>query len=140
LARRGALLRRGCFPSRAFLILGYLHAGRLDEALKALDQVTANPGLQLLRAQVLAAKGDRMAAQQLVTEAETRLAADRFPRGPLAAARLAIGDKEGAFAWLEKGVEEQDPILPLTVKSNRTWDPIRSDPRFQKVLRRMNLE
>jgi len=108
--------------------------------MAALDQVSANPGVQLLRALVLAAKGDRMAAQQLVTEAETRLAADRFPRGPLAAARLAIGDKEGAFAWLEKGVEEQDPILPLTVKSNRTWDPIRSDPRFQKVLRRMNLE
>jgi hypothetical protein len=128
------------FPSRAFLILGYLHAGRLDEALKALDQVTANPGLQLLRAQVLAAKGDRMAAQHLVTEVEARLAAERFPRGPLAAARLAVGDKEGAFAWLEKGVEEQDPILPLTVKSNQTWDPVRSDPRFQKLLRRMNLE
>jgi hypothetical protein len=63
-----------------------------------------------------------------------------FPRGPLAAARLAVGDKEGAFAWLEKGVEEQDPILPLTVKSNQTWDPVRSDPRFQKLLRRMNLE
>jgi len=26
------------------------------------------------------------------------------------------------------------------VKSNPTWDPIRSDPRFQKVLRRMNLD
>jgi len=128
------------FPSRAFLILGHLHAGRLEEALAALDQVSANPGMQLLRALVLAAKGDRMAAQQLVTEAETRLAAERFPRGPLAAARLAVGDKEGAFAWLEKGVEDKDPILPLTVKSNPTWDPIRSDPRFQKVLRRMNLE
>ena len=81
-----------------------------------------------------------MAAQHLVTEVEARLAAERFPRGPLAAARLAVGDKEGAFAWLEKGVEEQDPILPLTVKSNQTWDPVRSDPRFQKLLRRMNLE
>jgi len=26
------------------------------------------------------------------------------------------------------------------VKSNQTWDPVRSDPRFQKLLRRMNLE
>ena len=128
------------FPARAFLILGLFHAGRPEEALAALDQVTASPGTQLLRAQVLAAKGDRMAAQQLVTEAERRLTADHYPRGPLAAARLAVGDKEGAFAWLEKGVEEQDSILPLTLKSNRTWDPIRSDPRFQKVLRRMNLE
>jgi hypothetical protein len=128
------------FPARAFLILGHLHAGRLDEALAAVDQATANPGTQLLRATVLAAKGDRMTAQKLVTEAETRLAAERFPRGPLAAARLAVGDKEGAFAWLEKAAAEQDPVLALTVKSNPTWDPIRSDPRFQKVLRRMNLE
>jgi len=44
------------------------------------------------------------------------------------------------YGWLEKGVEEQDPLLPLTVKSNQTWDPVRSDPRFQKLLRRMNLE
>jgi len=32
----------------------------------------------------------------------------------------------GAFAWLEKAAEEQDPILALTVKSNPTW--IRSAP------------
>jgi len=127
-------------PSRAFLILGHLHAGRLEEAAGGRGPGTASPGIQLLRAQVLAAKGDRMAAQQLVTEAEARLAGDRFPRGPLAAARFAVGDKEGAFAWLEKGVEEKDPILALTVKSNPTWDPIRSDLRFQKLLRRMKLE
>ena len=37
----------------------------------------------------------------------------RGPRRPSVAVLvipfLAVGDKEGAFAWLEKGVEEQDP-------------------------------
>jgi len=116
-------------------MLGHFHAGRLEEA-----QDAAGPGMQLLRAQVLAAKGDRMAAQRLLAEAERQVTDNRFPRGALAAAHLAVGDEEGAFARLEKAVDEQDPILALTVKSNPTWDPIRSDPRFQRLLRRMNLE
>ena len=100
---------------------------------------------ELARAIVLALKPKLMrdralAAQRLLAEAERHVADNRFPRGALAAARLAVGDKDGAFAWLEKAAEEQDPLLALTVKSNPTWDPVRSDPRFQKVLRRMNLE
>jgi len=56
------------------------------------------------------------------------------------AAHLAIGDKDGAFAWLERGVEERDPLLPAGVKFGPEWDPFRGEPRFRNVLRRVNLE
>ncbi|TMA32350.1 MAG: tetratricopeptide repeat protein [Deltaproteobacteria bacterium] len=127
------------FPStRAYLAMAYLQTGKLAEAMATLD---AEPGkLQGMRAQVLAARGELAAAKRLLSETEARLGPDPGPRLGLAAAHLAVGDKEGAFTWLERGVEEQDPLLPAGVKWGPNWDPVRSERRFQKLLRRMNLE
>ena len=42
-----------------------------------------------------------------------------------------------AFYWLEKAYAERDPFLTL-LAVDPDWDPIRSDPRFQKLVRLMN--
>ena len=48
-----------------------------------------------------------------------------------------LGEKDQAFAWLEKGFEKRDsPMFRLKVEP--CWDPLRDDPRFQDLLRRMN--
>ena len=109
------------------------------EAMAVLESASTASILQPLRVQVLAARGDRTEAQRLLAEAEGCTTV-WYPRGALAAAHLALGEKDEAFAWLEKGVEEKDSLLPMTIKSNRTWDPIRSDARFRKLLQRMNLD
>jgi hypothetical protein len=49
-----------------------------------------------------------------------------------------LGDKDPAFAWLEKGIEERDPAMSQ-VKIEPAYDSLRSDPRFSKILRRVNL-
>ena len=49
-----------------------------------------------------------------------------------------LGDKDQAFKWLEEAYEEHD--LFLNIKVNPDWDPLRDDPRFHDLLRRMNLE
>ena len=47
-----------------------------------------------------------------------------------------LGDKDQAFAWLEKAYERHDgPLFRLKVEPG--WDPLRDDPRFQDLLRRM---
>jgi TolB-like protein/Tfp pilus assembly protein PilF len=48
-----------------------------------------------------------------------------------------LGDKEQALAWLEKAYEKRDGPL-FFLKVSPLWDPLRSDTRFQDVLRRMN--
>ena len=50
---------------------------------------------------------------------------------------LKVMRKGEALTWLEKGYEEHDQGLRF-LKVNWTWDPLRSEPRFQAVLRRMN--
>jgi serine/threonine protein kinase/tetratricopeptide (TPR) repeat protein len=46
-------------------------------------------------------------------------------------------DRSQALDWLEQAYDERDPWLPYI--NGPIWDPIRSDPRFQDILRRMNL-
>jgi hypothetical protein len=48
------------------------------------------------------------------------------------------GDYDRAMEWLEKAYEMHHPALPY-ISVNPVWDPLRSDPPFQDLLRRMNL-
>jgi serine/threonine protein kinase len=59
---------------------------------------------------------------------------------PLAFARayLRVGQKEETFRWLEQAYKERCPNI-VVLKSAAEWDPIRSDPRFQALLRKLNL-
>jgi len=52
-------------------------------------------------------------------------------------AYVGVGDKERALTWLEKAYEERDCEL-RHLKIDPTLDPLRSEPRFQAILRRMN--
>ena len=45
------------------------------------------------------------------------------------------GDKEQAFAWLEKALEERNRSA-FEVKSNPMYENLRNDPRFQDLLQR----
>ena len=47
-----------------------------------------------------------------------------------------IGETEEAMTWLERAHEERDPLL-LFAKTDPSLDPLRSDPRFDDLLRRI---
>jgi hypothetical protein len=61
-------------------------------------------------------------------------------RFAMAAIYRGLGEFDQAFQWLEKGVEERDGILVAALKSEPGCTPIRRHPRFQALLRKMNLE
>jgi TolB-like protein/class 3 adenylate cyclase len=48
----------------------------------------------------------------------------------------AIGEMEEALTWLERGYLERDPWM-LSLKVRPEFDPLRSDPRFDDLLRRI---
>ena len=56
----------------------------------------------------------------------------------IAAAYVGVGDKTRAFEWLEKGFRDRDDGIPF-LKVDPSWDPIRSDARFQSLLQRIGL-
>jgi hypothetical protein len=47
-----------------------------------------------------------------------------------------IGETDEAFTWLERAYRERDPLMPM-VKATPLLDPLRSDPRFDELLRRI---
>ena len=48
-----------------------------------------------------------------------------------------LGQKDKAFEWLERAYEARAMGI---IKAVPTLDPLRSDPRFADLLRRMNLQ
>jgi tetratricopeptide (TPR) repeat protein len=50
----------------------------------------------------------------------------------------SIGDKDHAFEWLEKSFVDKTNWL-VWLKLDPRWDPLRSDPRFDKLLDRIKL-
>jgi len=126
--------------ARAWLAYSYQRRGMLAEAFAALDQAN-NPSNALagVRAELLALSGDREGARRLLAAVESRFAAEPIPRAILVRGHFALGEKDVAFAWLEKAVEERDQSA-RTLKASSYWDPMRSEPRFQALLARMNLK
>lgn len=70
---------------------------------------------------------------------EWRLSEARRRNAPYEIAVLyaRLGNAREAIAWLEKSYEQHDWHM-VQLKMLRAWDPLRSDPRFQDLLRRMN--
>jgi tetratricopeptide (TPR) repeat protein len=50
-----------------------------------------------------------------------------------------LGDKDQAFEWLEKCIEQRTRLV-YRLKVRPMFDPLRSDPRYPVLLRRMNLD
>jgi TolB-like protein len=55
----------------------------------------------------------------------------------MAWAYLGLGDIDRAMSWVQKGVQERAPNM-VYMNVNPWWDPVRSDPRFQAMLRQMS--
>jgi TolB-like protein/Tfp pilus assembly protein PilF len=52
---------------------------------------------------------------------------------------LGLGDVDEAFLWLERAVDAPDRMIE-PIKTYPFLDPLRKDPRFTALLRKMNLE
>jgi len=52
---------------------------------------------------------------------------------------LVLGKNDQGFKWLDKAVKERDSEL-LNLKVDPRLDPIRSDPRFKALLKKVGLD
>ena len=52
---------------------------------------------------------------------------------------LGLGAVDEAFVWMERAIDERDSMI-IPIKTYPVLDPLRGDPRFRALLRKMNLE
>jgi len=126
-----------------YLFLGrtYEQMGRLSEALAAIQKARL---IDADNAELLAALGHAHALSGNKREAErilNRLREDSKRRyiSPyyIASVYVGLGDKNRAFEWLEKAYQERSLNMAY-LRVEPQLDGLRSDPRFQDLLRRMN--
>jgi TolB-like protein/class 3 adenylate cyclase len=62
--------------------------------------------------------------------------ADRQSPREIALIHTYLGDREAAFAWLERALRERDPTMVI-LRTDPRYEPLRTDPRFDDLLRRI---
>ncbi len=120
----------------------YTAKGMYREALPELKKYSAvSPGSPLGLAYLgyaLARSGERSQALRVLDELRT-LSKRRYVYSlSLARVYVGLGENDQAFAWLEQSYEERSTGFYL-LKVDPMWDPLRSDPRFADLVRRIGL-
>lgn len=85
----------------------------------------------------LASAGKRSEATAILRRLNTMSRQKQVPAWSFAITNIGLGDTDKAFAWLDKAYAEHSFEL-RALKVDPIYDPLRSDPRYQDLLRRMN--
>ena len=89
----------------------------------------------LAKAYLLA--GRRGELVRLAARWETRARNEYVSASRLAVIYGDLGENERALYWLTKGMNERSPSM-IFIKADPLVDPVRNEPRFQELVRRMN--
>jgi tetratricopeptide (TPR) repeat protein len=112
------------------------------EAIAALETALAlagpHPWNLFSLAGTYAASGRTGEAEAIYDELLARSRREHVPPIVFVWLNAVLGRKDEAFEWLDRAYEERDPLLAL-IKHLLLCDPLRDDPRFEDLLRRMNL-
>jgi TolB-like protein/DNA-binding winged helix-turn-helix (wHTH) protein/tetratricopeptide (TPR) repeat protein len=128
------------FPRGLLIYAAYLHKGMFAEAQTVVEnKFAANSPWQLANlAYIYGRTGKRAPAER-----ELRELLDINRRQPvdpmvIVLAYIGMGNNDQAIAWLEKGYAAHSNGL-TAIKVDPLYDPLRGDPRFQDLLRRVGL-
>jgi serine/threonine-protein kinase len=115
-----------------------MYAQAIATYQKGITQSERNSWLIAALGHAYALTGERDKAQQSL--AELREMSQRQYISPylFAIVYAGLGDKEQAFAWLDKAYQDRSFFL-IWLKVEPLFDPLRDDPRFQDLLRRVGL-
>jgi serine/threonine protein kinase/Tfp pilus assembly protein PilF len=127
------------FLAHSNLAMIYVQMGKLPEAVTEAQkgsQLSESPLAKGVLGYAYAAAGNeleaRKVAEELVANIKTRFVCP-FEIGTT---YLRLGQKYEAFLWFEKAYEERS-ICIFTMKFDPRLDPIRSDPRYDSIVRRV---
>ena len=83
--------------------------------------------------------GNEREAQSILSKLEDLEHRSGGASWDLAVVEIGLGNKEKALAWLETAYREHHDDALLTLRVDPAFDPLRADPRFQDLLRRLKL-
>ncbi len=118
--------------------------GRIDEAIRHYERAVAlagntvaDPSIGLANACAVA--GRRQEALDVLEELKARRDRQYVSPWGLASIYARLGETGFALEWLERAYDEHDSTL-VWLKVHPRFDPLRSEPRFLELLKRLGLE
>ena len=134
------------FPVALFVLgLSYLDKGHFAEAIATHERTLAKyprQGFSWTLARTYALAGQPAKARRILDRLKTGTPGDTPHPWFIASAYAALGEHEEALDWLEKAYDARILFLPNLNReraSGATFGVLRGHPRFQELLRRLNL-
>ena len=128
----------------AHFVLGqiYTQMGLHSEAISELQRAAALssrlPAVLAAMAYCHARAGDKSRAEELLNELRQVSTKRYVSPFDLALGHMGLGQKDQAFEWLQKGVEDRSSWL-IWLKVEPVFDALRSDLRFPQLVSRVGL-
>lgn len=129
------------FQRAHFIVSAYVEKGMFAEALADMERQRPRlsppvywSSIAYISGRAGRAPQARAALRELLQSSRRRPVQAAF----IAGAYLGLGDKDQALAWLERAYAERSNDL-VSLKVNPVYDPLRADPRFQRLLERVGL-
>ena len=116
----------------------YLQKRDYEKAITALEQMNLPPWRDGHLGYAYAVAGQPEKARILIGELQSGSQPEHQVPYHLAMIYFGLEETDKAFEWLDKACEQRSPQL-FWIKTLPELDSVRSDPRFQAILRRMNL-
>jgi len=133
------------FSRTGMVIYAYVEKGMFAEALAEVQQRSRvngdgswSPWSWSALAYIYGRSGRQAQARHALQKLDQLNQREPIDPAVLAGAYTAMGNKDQAFACLEKAYSQHSNLL-VTLKVEPSYDPLRSDPRFQDLLRRVDL-
>ena len=126
-----------------FLAAGYDGVGQylnaVSEYRKAVEfsHGDTDPIAGLAHANIKA--GKRAEAEKILSDLLRQSKTSYISPYMIATIYAGLGEKEKSFEFLEKAYQEKSPDLPYFLKADLRLDALRSDPRFDDLMRRVGM-
>jgi TolB-like protein/DNA-binding winged helix-turn-helix (wHTH) protein/Flp pilus assembly protein TadD len=128
------------FPRAHILVFAYVQKGMYAEGLAEVEKwrrIDETPWRWMMLAYVYGRSGQPEKARAALDKLEELNQRGKTVALSVALAHLGMGDQEKAIAWLQKSYAEHS--ISTALKVDPIYDPLRGDPRFQELLRRIRL-
>ena len=123
-------------PQQFHFALGdiYVEKGLYPEAAQKFTELSGPHALGHL-GNIYARQRRTADAMAIINQLKMEVEKSGIGRYEIAFIYAGLGDKDSAFAWLERALQARDKGI-LYLKIDPCFDPLRSDPRFQELINR----
>jgi tetratricopeptide (TPR) repeat protein len=119
--------------------LAYEQKGKYDQALPEFQKAAERRGPNALASlgHIYGLIGREKEAKEILNELSTRAGQENLSEYQLAVVHIGLRDTEAAMESLQRAYREHSTLMNY-VKMDPRFDPLRGNPQFQDLLRRMN--